>query len=61
MINGVINLKNEVNMLNGNINRMCVSTEPNEIDKMFNHAVLRLADIYTYNKMRCINAPANPT
>ena len=43
-------LNNEVDMLKGNINRMCVTFDLDELDKMYEFALKRLKSIYIYNK-----------
>lgn len=46
---------NEADMLKGNINRMCVTTDDEELDVMYTFAKLRLEEIYEYNKNRFEN------
>lgn len=43
-------LNNEVDMLKGNINRMCVTSDLDELDKMYEFALKRLKSIYIYKK-----------
>lgn len=38
-------LYNEIDMLNGNINRMCVTTDADELHKMECFALIRLTNI----------------
>lgn len=45
----------EVDMIRGNINRMCLTQDNSELVKMFDYAKLRLQAIYDYNKERVIN------
>jgi hypothetical protein len=45
-------LLNEIDMLRGNINRMCVTDNKQELDKMLRYAKLRLDEIYDYNHYR---------
>ncbi|MBO4541636.1 MAG: hypothetical protein J5725_00490 [Bacteroidales bacterium] len=47
-------LNNEVDMLEGNINRMCVTDDMKELCKMFEYARLRIERIYQYNKERLL-------
>ena len=44
-------ISEETNMLEGNINRMCVSDDSDELIKMFHYANLRLLKIYNI----CVN------
>ncbi len=52
MLKNYDDLSNEIRMLEGNINRMCVTKDDNELERMFKFAKSRLDDIYTYNKSR---------
>ena len=52
MIEDYKDLLNEINMLNGNINRMCVTENVEEIVKMSKVATERLQEIYVYNMFR---------
>jgi hypothetical protein len=45
-------LKNEIDFLTGNINRMCVSDNAIEITEMCQWAYKRLEDIYQFNLER---------
>ena len=40
---------NEIDMLEGNINRMCLTDDKKELDKMFKFAIMRVAEIYIFN------------
>lgn len=52
MLKDYDDLSNEIRMLEGNINRMCVTKDNDELERMFKFAKSRLDDIYTYNKSR---------
>lgn len=52
MLKNYDDLSNEINMLKGNINRMCVTSETDELERMYDFAKRRLDEIYTYNKSR---------
>jgi hypothetical protein len=52
MINNYDGLKHEIDMLKGNINRMCVALEKKELDSLYLFANLRLKDVYAYNLYR---------
>jgi len=43
---------NNIDMLKGNINRMCVTSDIDELNKMFSVAVKRLVFIHDENKKR---------
>lgn len=45
---------NSVDMLKGSINRMCVTSELDELERMFIGAVCRLSDLYAVNKRKII-------
>ena len=47
-----IDIHNEKDMLNGNINRMCVTDDVKELNDMFKHALDRIANIYAVNNIR---------
>lgn len=49
-------LSNEIDMLNGNINRMCVCKSYKELSHNFLYAQERLREIYIYNIDRLNNA-----
>lgn len=42
----------ERDLLNGNLNRMSVTRDPEELDDMYDFAKKRLEKLYTYNKER---------
>jgi len=42
-------LRNETNMLDGNVSRMCLTDDKNELNSMFEWALHRLNEIYKYN------------
>lgn len=44
----------EVDMLKGNINRMCTTDDFAELDNMAEHAIYRIKKIYQHNKDRII-------
>lgn len=48
------NLFIECEMLEGNINRIMVTDDIRELEKMYTTAILRLTNIYTNNKERII-------
>jgi len=52
MITNYNELDNEINMLKGNINRMCVSDDYEELERMYMYAKIRLDEIYDYNLSR---------
>lgn len=45
-------LRNEIDMLQGNVNRMMVPDDAKEIDEMYSHANRRLAIIHAENAGR---------
>lgn len=45
---------NEVDMLRGNINRMCVTDDLDELDRMLTVAMCRLSNLYTVNRERIL-------
>lgn len=45
-------LKNELDMLQGNINRMCVTDDEEELLSMQEWAKMRIDTIYSLNKQR---------
>ena len=47
-------LYNEVDMLEGNINRMCVTDDIKELCNMIEYARVRIERIYQYNKERLL-------
>ena len=42
-------LRNEINMLDGNVSRMCLTDDKNELNSMFEWALHRISEIYNYN------------
>lgn len=52
MIRNFNELSNEIKMLDGNINRICVTHDDDEIDLMYQMAKFRLDEIYMYNRTR---------
>lgn len=48
MLKNYNELRNEINMLQGNINRICISDDIEEIKKMYEFAKRRIDDIYQY-------------
>lgn len=52
MITNYNELDNEINMLKGNINRICVSDDYEELERMYMYAKIRLDEIYDYNLSR---------
>ena len=55
MINNYNELNNEINMLDGNINRMCLVDNMKELDYMYQFALLRIKKIYEYNLNRVLD------
>lgn len=51
-------LKNEKDMLEGNINRIMVSDDPKEIASMYHYANVRLAAIFRESFDEACNKPA---
>jgi hypothetical protein len=49
MINNRKELSLEIDMLKGNINRMCLANDYEELEKMYTYAKIRLDAIYSYN------------
>lgn len=39
-------IKNEINMLQGNLNKMCITTSVEELDKMYDVAIRRVIKIH---------------
>lgn len=50
MINFYDHYRNEMDMLQGNINRICVTSDISEIERMYEWAKIRLENIYMYRK-----------
>ena len=44
----------EVDMLKGNINRICVSKDVEEISQMYHFALMRLEELMKYNVRRVV-------
>lgn len=44
----------ESNMLNGNINRIFITDDLEELERMYNFAKMRIDTIYKINKLRII-------
>lgn len=57
-INSREELYAELDMLQGNINRICVSDNKTEISSMYQFALARLEEIMKYNMMRVIRSEA---
>lgn len=49
----------EVDMLRGNINRICVSDDVEEISQMYHFALTRLEEIMKYNVRRVVERKKN--
>lgn len=49
----------EVDMLRGNINRICVSDNVEEISQMYHHALMRLEELMKYNVRRVVERKKN--
>lgn len=49
----------EVDMLRGNINRICVSDNVEEISQMYNYALMRLEELMKYNVRRVVERKKN--
>ena len=49
------NKTTEIDMLKGNINRMCVTDDVGELNNMFEHAAERLSWLFDYNYERIKN------
>jgi len=52
MIKNYNELKNEISMLKGNVNRMCVTKDKDEAELMFLFARIRLNEIFKYNILK---------
>lgn len=57
MIKDYQELRNEVDMLQGNINRMCVTDMIEELNSMCDFAMKRLDAIHNYNYERIMRHP----
>ena len=49
----------EVDMLRGNINRICVSDNVEEISQMYHYALMRLEELMIYNVRRVVERKKN--
>ena len=49
----------EVDMLRGNINRICVSDNVEEISQMYHCALMRLEELMKYNVRRVVERKKN--
>ena len=49
----------EIDMLRGNINRICVSNDVEEISQMYHYALTRLEEIMKYNVRRVVERKKN--
>ena len=49
----------EIDMLRGNINRICVSDDVEEISQMYHFALTRLEEIMKYNVRRVVERKKN--
>lgn len=49
----------EVDMLRGNINRICVSDDVEEISQMYHFALTRLEELMKYNVRRVVERKKN--
>lgn len=49
----------EVDMLRGNINRICVSDNVEEISQMYHYALTRLEEVMKYNVRRIVERKKN--
>lgn len=49
----------EIDMLRGNINRICVSDDVEEISQMYHYALTRLEEIMKYNVRRVVERKKN--
>jgi hypothetical protein len=52
MITNYNSLREEIRMLEGNINRICVTDDLEEVNAMYDWAKRRLDAIFNYNKNR---------
>lgn len=55
MITSRQELNNQIDMLKGNINRMCITDSVEELDLMYYTAMKRLDDIHLYNSVNLNN------
>lgn len=49
----------EIDMLRGNINRICVSDDVEEISQMYHYALTRLEEIMKYNVRQVVERKKN--
>ena len=49
----------EVDMLRGNINRICVSDNVEEISQMYHYGLMRLEELMKYNVRRVVERKKN--
>ena len=49
----------EIDMLRGNINRICVSNDVEEISQMYHCALMRLEELMKYNVRRVVERKKN--
>jgi len=49
----------EIDMLKGNINRMCVTKDKDELDSMLEYAQTRIFRIYEYNLQKLLKEDTN--
>ncbi len=54
MLKNYKELSGEIDMLQGNINRMCVTSDIEELQRMYKVAKKRIDEIYWYNEKRLI-------
>ena len=52
MLKNYNELCNEMDLLDGNINRICVTKDEKELESMYKFAKKRLEEIYNYNTQR---------
>lgn len=58
MINDRQDLKNTLDLLEGCINRICVTDDLNELNDKYKYALKYFNEIYTFNDLRIKNEPA---
>lgn len=56
VINNRNDLENEIRMLQGNVNRMCVTDDVEELNSMKEWAIKRTNEIHTYNLSKLIQS-----
>lgn len=52
MISDWNQLNNEIDMLKGNVNRICITSDLEEAEKMYFAVIHRMNEIYEYNVKR---------